>query len=154
MHRGNVGLTSTVPIDPFYYTNGVTDEDLYITANPAAGPPPPPPAGTGFKYGGTLSQYENKVKTPTLTGSSGVTCTQNAAQFECFIDDNAVSPRLVVSNYSNKVQGSEIPLYVCEGPVNNVIARTFLPNTTTIDLSGATGNRLTVTLHVQDGTCN
>ncbi|NNK52208.1 MAG: prepilin-type N-terminal cleavage/methylation domain-containing protein [Xanthomonadales bacterium] len=132
MHRGNVGLAATDPIDPDHYANGTWPTQLYLQANGGGSPP----VITGTTFSGVIGAVPGvQASGTTFTGGGGVVCQQNLTQFECIIPDDATSPTLTISGYW---KNSQTDLWICESmnelPVLGAPSQTE-PKTTVFDLS-------------------
>ena len=65
---------------------------------------------TTWSFTGTITSFANKPKpSDVILAGNGVSCSKTATDFTCAIDQNAVAPTLVVSNYENKSN----PYWVC-----------------------------------------
>jgi hypothetical protein len=92
-HSGNLGLTSTGPIDTTYDERTVTD-NLFIEAN--LGTTPVPPVGTVVS--GTLRSTVGRVSggDVAIQGFNAL-CGQTDTEWSCVL--NGDSPRLIVTDY-------------------------------------------------------
>jgi type IV pilus modification protein PilV len=138
MHRGNVGLTATDPIDHLYWDNGMTETfELTVDANESDGEPP---VVDGTVFSGTIGTSVGglNASATVFTGEGGANCNLTATAFTCVINNGAVSPSLTLSGYR---KGS-FDLYVCD--VSNTVTGVSVqsPNSTWFDLS-AVGSDVT-----------
>lgn len=94
-HKGNLGLTATDPIDPYYEANE-KDRDMYILAIDSSSPPPL----STTVVSGDIASAVNGVKAADVeVTSTGAQCDRTNTGFECVIETGATSPRMTVSNY-------------------------------------------------------
>lgn len=95
LNRGNVGLTSTDPIEDNYNLN-LEYYELFIDANGGGG------GASLYPYGvsGTMSGTGGiKTADARFVPSEGVYCTHDASTFKCSYDENAVSPSFRIEGY-------------------------------------------------------
>jgi hypothetical protein len=149
MHRGNIGLAATDPIDPYHYDFGTTSTDMYLQANGGGSPP----VVTGTQFSGTIGAVSGvSVSGTTFSGSAGVNCYLTNTQFTCNIEDGAVTPTLTISGYW---KNSSTDLVVCEFtntlPIIGVPTQE-IPKTVQYDLSGVTANRTDVLFTIKKAT--
>jgi type II secretory pathway pseudopilin PulG len=115
-HRGNLGLTATDPIDPWYLVEEET-QVLYTLAQD----PDLPPALTDIVITGTISSAVRGIKAADVEiSASDAQCDRTNTGFECVLEVGAAKPSLTVSNYSRAdnliigcsevliIQGSEV----------------------------------------------
>jgi hypothetical protein len=151
IHRGNVGISATDPIDHFYYTDGLTDYDMFVDANGGGGGG----GGGGTEFSGSISTDVKSVSASgtTFTGSTGVTCSLGVTIFTCSIALGAVDPTLKISGY--RKGGSGTDLWVCEDsgtyPGGDYVQT--VPKSTTFDLSLVTGDTTGVSFTITDSLC-
>jgi Tfp pilus assembly protein PilV len=150
IHRGNAGIAAIDPIDPYYYTQGLDDYDMFIAANGGGSSP----GVIGTIFSGSIGSAVGGVQASgtTFSGSSGVICSLNVTQFSCTIDPLAVSPTLTVSGYW-KNAGTD--LWVCES-TNTYGESGFVqtdPKSTTIDLSSVSSDVTNIILTIQNSMC-
>lgn len=136
MHRGNIGLAATDPIDPYHFTNGIADIDLFLQANGGGSPP----VLTGTTFSGLIGAVSGvQASGTTFTGGGGVVCQQNLTQFDCIIPDDATSPTLTISGYW---KNNNTDLWICES--TNLLVGTnpvqTNPKSTVFDLGSVTEN--------------
>jgi type IV pilus modification protein PilV len=96
IHRGNLGLTATDPVDP-QYASDLRSYTLHATANTAS-----TPTTTGYTVRGTITSGVGGVKATDAiisATSGGVRCDRTATGFECTINPTAVNPRITISSY-------------------------------------------------------
>ncbi|MEJ8567619.1 type IV pilus modification PilV family protein [Elongatibacter sediminis] len=94
-HRGNLGLTATDPIDPWYAGN-LRDYDMYALA--ATSTPPPPTSG--FDVSGSILSAVGGVKAADVEIEvSEAQCDRTSVGFECVVPTGANNPRIKVYNY-------------------------------------------------------
>lgn len=149
MHRGNVGLTATDPINELHYTNGMGDTELYIDANGTGGSTPPPT--TGHVFSGSISSTVPGVQAANtmFSGSTGVNCTKIVTDFNCIIGFGAANPFLTISGYSK----GNSALYICESSGMYPGISVQDPNSTTFDLGTVNGTVDNLSLIIQDSSC-
>jgi hypothetical protein len=95
VHKGNLGLTGTDPIDPYY----VADEEKYNLYALAVDYSTPPPL-SGLVVSGTISSSLGYVKASDVEiVATDAQCDRTNTGFECVIQSGATNPRLTVSNY-------------------------------------------------------
>ena len=95
IHKGNLGLTGTDPIDPWYAFQ-TRAYDLYALAVDFD----TPPALTTIIVAGTISSAVGGVKAADVEiVGVGAACDRTLTGFECVVEKSAASPRIEVSNY-------------------------------------------------------
>ncbi|MBT8047299.1 MAG: prepilin-type N-terminal cleavage/methylation domain-containing protein [Xanthomonadales bacterium] len=95
VHTGNLGLTGTDPIDP-WYTSEEESYNLYALAQDFSTPPPL----SGIIVSGSITSAIPGVKAADVEiEASGAACDRTNTGYECVIEAEAVNPRLKVSNY-------------------------------------------------------
>jgi len=115
-HRGNLGLTATDPIDPWYLVEEET-QVLYTLAQD----PDLPPVLTDIVISGTISSAVPGIKASDVEiSASDAQCDRTNTGFECVLEVGAAKPSLTISNYSRAnnliigcsevliIQGSEV----------------------------------------------
>lgn len=147
MHRGNIGLAATDPIDPEHFTNGTWPVDMHLQANGGGSPP----VITGTAFSGAIGAVNGvQASGTTFAGGGGVVCTQNLTLFECIIPDDAVNPSLTISGYW---KNSQTDLWICESTntltVNGPPTQTA-PKTTVFNLSMVSGDWIDVQFTITD----
>ncbi len=130
VHRGNLGLTGTDPINP-WYTNGEDDKDLYILAYDASTPPPL----TDILISGTITSAVPGVRATDVNISAiGAQCDRTNTGYECYLEVGASNPRITIDNYfkANNV------LVACSigGVLTNLGSETSPANLTRFRLPG------------------
>jgi hypothetical protein len=101
VHQGNLGLTATDPIDPWYAAE-VDEYDLYALSEDLSSPPPL----SGIIVSGDILSSVGGVKAADVEiVATGAQCDRTLTGFECVIESGANNPRITVSNYfkRNKV---------------------------------------------------
>ncbi len=101
VHGGNLGLTATDPIDP-WYNSDENDYTLYAQAINGGTPPP----STGFNVSGTITSSVGGVKAADAEiEATDAQCDRTNTGFECVVPTSASNPRIKVYNYfkRNKV---------------------------------------------------
>jgi len=95
IHKGNLGLTGTDPIDP-WFSYDEADYSLYALAVDISSPPPL----SGDLISGSITSSVGGVKAADVEiVATGAQCDRTNMGFECAIEAEAVNPRLTVSNY-------------------------------------------------------
>ena len=103
VHKGNLGLTGTDPIDDLY-TSDEKNYYLYALAYDASSPPPL----SGVVISGSIISSVNGVKaSDTEITATGAQCDRTNTGFECALELGAINPRLTISGY---VKGQRILL--------------------------------------------
>ena len=100
IHSGNLGLTGTDPIDP-WYVNEEEFKNLYILADDSESPPL-----SDVLISGTISSAVGGVKAADVeVEASGAQCDRTNTGYECYLIIGANNPRLIITNYykANKV---------------------------------------------------
>jgi prepilin-type N-terminal cleavage/methylation domain-containing protein len=93
IHKGNLGLTATDPIDP-WYASDLRDYDMHAEANSAS-----PPVNNGIIIKGTITSSVGGVKAADVEiSATGANCDRTNTGFECVLT-GANNPRLTVSMY-------------------------------------------------------
>jgi hypothetical protein len=99
-HKGNLGLTGTDPIDPYYSANEAI-YSLYAFATDFSTPPPV----SSDKVSGTITSSVGGVKASDVSiKASGAQCDRTSTGFECNLEIGAENPRLTVSNYFKSIK--------------------------------------------------
>jgi type II secretory pathway pseudopilin PulG len=94
-HRGNLGLTGTDPIDP-WFGSGVRDYNLYALASSSTTPPP----SGGYVIRGEILSAVNGVKAADVEiEATEALCDRTLTGYECVVQPTATNPRLKVYNY-------------------------------------------------------
>jgi hypothetical protein len=99
VHKGNLGLTGTDPIEPAYVEN---NRPLYVQTFDGAEPPPL----TDIVISGTISSSVRGVKAADVEiSATEAECDRTNTGFECYLLVGFKNPRLTISNYSkgNKI---------------------------------------------------
>lgn len=127
---GNLGLTGTDPINPFYAYE-LRQYDLYVAANSGDTPP-----AVGELVTGQITSAVNGVKASDVEIMAfEAQCDRTSTGYECFIETGATAPRLEVSNYQkvNKVLVACSSVLVREAFTSgtNAWTRFILPTVTT-----------------------
>ena len=150
IHRGNIGISVTDPIDHLYYSNGPAGYPQFLEANGGG----PPIAGGGVEFSGTIGSAVDGVLASgtTFTGSTGVSCSLFATVFSCIIDSGAVGPTVVVSGYWKDALTN---LWVCEvsGTYPGGAYIQTAPKATVFDLSLVAVDTTDVKLSISDSVC-
>jgi hypothetical protein len=148
VHTGNLGLTGTDPIDPWY----TSDEETFYMYALAVDYSSPPPL-SGDTVSGTITSAVPGVKAADVEiEAQDAQCDRTNIGFECVIETTANNPQIKVSNYSKQntrlvacadgltVQGQE---HYSENGVGNW---------TRFDLP--TGGSFEVTIIIKQDSCN
>jgi len=101
VHTGNLGLTGTDPIDPWY----TSEEETYYLYALAVDFSSPPPL-SGDTVSGSITSAVGGVRASDVEiVATGAQCDRTNTGFECAIEANPNNPRLTVSGYfkQNKV---------------------------------------------------
>lgn len=144
VHTGNLGLTGTDPIDPWY----TSDEETYYMYALAVDYSSPPPL-SGDTVSGTITSSVTGVKAADVEiVSQGAQCDRTNTGFECVLESGVPNPLIKVTNYykankvlvacSDELQGKE---HYSEGG----------KNWTKFDLPA--GGNLTVTIVIKENSC-
>jgi prepilin-type N-terminal cleavage/methylation domain-containing protein len=131
VHKGNLGLTGTDPIDPWYIDNE-KGYLLYALAYDGSLPPPL----TDIKISGLITSTIPGVKAADVEiSANGAQCDRTNTGFECYLEVGAINPRLTITNYDvgNKaILGCSLVLDIHGSEINtNRFARFNLPSVTT-----------------------
>lgn len=95
VHRGNLGLTGTDPIDP-WYNYDLESYDMYALAVDSDSPPPL----SGEVVSGTITSSVGGVKAADVEiVATDAQCDRTNTGYRCFIYANTNNPRLEVRNY-------------------------------------------------------
>lgn len=94
-HRGNLGFTDTLPIDPGYELQ-LTGSDIYVYAGADVEPP------AGLQFSGTLTETVPGNPSIIVTGLHDVVCDQTSASYTCIILAGAVNPQIQLSGYGKQ----------------------------------------------------
>lgn len=105
IHKGNLGLTGTDPID-LQFMNDVRYYDLYALAVDVDLPPPV----SSSPVSGEIRSAVRGVKASDVEiSATGAQCDRTVTGFECYLHLGVQNPRMTVSNYS---KGNN-DLYAC-----------------------------------------
>jgi hypothetical protein len=143
VHNGNLGLTGTDPIDP-WYENDEEAYDLHAFAGVITDSPPP--EDSGYIITGTIRSAVGGVKAADIEvdASSGVSCDRTNTGFECVVDYLASNPRIRVFNYfkTGKILLACSPILTVHGtdhsgdnPANNWTSFNLPKANTTADIT-------------------
>lgn len=103
VHKGNLGLTGTDPIDSSY-TSDEQNYYLYALAYDASSPPPL----SGVVISGSIISSVNGVRASDIViEATGAQCDRTNTGYECALEMGANNPRLTISGY---VKGTRILL--------------------------------------------
>jgi len=96
IHGGNLGLTGSDPIDP-YYSSKLRQYILYMLADVDA----PQPVISGYRVNGSITSLVGGVKASDveIAATNGAQCNRTLTGFECIVPPSASNPRLTVKNY-------------------------------------------------------
>jgi len=95
VHKGNLGLTGTDPVDERYSAD-LDDKNMYVLADAGSTPPPL----SGVVVAGDITSSVPGVKAADVEiEASNAQCDRTSLGFECVIESGAINPRLTVSNY-------------------------------------------------------
>jgi len=98
VHKGNLGLTGTDPIEPSYLEN---NRPLYVQTFDGAEPPPL----TDIVISGTISSSVPGVKAADVEiSATEAECDRTNTGFKCYLVMGFKSPRLTISNYDKGVK--------------------------------------------------
>ena len=112
VHRGNLGLTATDPVDPQY----LTDEKLYNLYALAVDYTSPPPL-SGVVVSGSITSGVRGVKASDVEISAkGAQCDRTNLGFECVIESGVSNATLTVTNY----QKNTIALLACSPVLDRI----------------------------------
>lgn len=145
MHRGNVGLTATDPIDN-YWGSGLKEYRMNVFANGGGGPAP-----NGFAFKGTMSSTVGGVNAAltTMTGENGVVCNKDAEDFDCFLYEGSVGPTITITGFSK----NNTVLYICSPDPDVVITNYSNPQSAVISLQDLAADASNVSLIIQSSNC-
>ncbi|MGD2128598.1 MAG: prepilin-type N-terminal cleavage/methylation domain-containing protein [Lysobacterales bacterium] len=133
IHRGNLGLTGTDPID-LNYDADLRAQQLYMSAESDT----PPPALNEFLISGLITTGIKGFRASDVEISfSGAECNRTNTGYTCLVETYANNPRLTVTNYykSNEYRvacSDVLPLQGSEGGANGW-TRFNLPHSATTD---------------------
>ena len=97
VHMGNLGLTGTDPIDPWYALD-LEDYDLYAEVGVVEDPPPP--EDEGYIISGNITSAVPGVKASDVEIEfSSANCDRTSMGYECVVPFLANNPRLTVRGY-------------------------------------------------------
>jgi hypothetical protein len=100
IHRGNLGLTGTDPID-IRFAPETRNYSLYVSAETEAAPPPL----TGIIISGSIASSVGGVKAADVEiDATGAVCDRTLTGFECNLIDGDANPRLRIYNYGKGAQ--------------------------------------------------
>jgi hypothetical protein len=150
IHRGNVGISVTDPLDHLYYSNGPAEYPQFLEANGGG----PPSSLGGVEFSGTIGSAVDGVlaTATTFTGSTDVDCSLFATVFTCTIGSSAVAPTLTISGYW---KDAVTDLWICEvsGTYPGGSYVQTAPKSTTFDLSLVTADTSDVKFTISDLVC-
>lgn len=105
IHKGNLGLTGTDPID-YAYDSNVKDYDLFVEAYDGV---PPPDAGDIIVSGSITSAVVGVKASDVEIAVTEAQCDRTNTGFICLIQAGANNPRLTLNNYAK----SNVDLLAC-----------------------------------------
>ncbi|MEE4293211.1 MAG: type IV pilus modification protein PilV [Xanthomonadales bacterium] len=95
VHSGNLGLTGTDPIDP-YYLSDLEQYDLHAVAIELGTPPP----SDGINVSGSITSSVGGVKAADVEiEATGAICDRTSLGFECVVIPDYNNPKIKVYNY-------------------------------------------------------
>jgi hypothetical protein len=94
-HRGNIGFTDTLPIDPTY-----DSEVTYAELKVHAGVVTPLPVGTTIS--GTLTETVPGDPPIVVTGLNGVLCGQTSVSYSCLVPLFTADPKVDITGYGKE----------------------------------------------------
>jgi len=100
VHKGNLGLTGTDPIDPNYGS----DEKDYLLYAQAFDDSDPLPLTDILVSGAINSSVPGVRASDVEIVASGAQCDRTNTGFECYLEVGAINPRLTISNYQKPNQ--------------------------------------------------
>jgi len=95
IHKGNLGLTGTDPIDSLYESHEKDRDHFMLAINSGT----PPPLSTTVVSGDITSAVGGVKAADVEISATDAQCDRTNTGFECVIETEADSPRLTVSNY-------------------------------------------------------
>ena len=96
VHKGNLGLTGTDPVDLTY----ADDEEIYYLHAQVDDGSGTPPALSDTVISGDITSSVSGVKASDVEiEATGAQCDRTNTGFECVLEEGAIDPRLTVSNY-------------------------------------------------------
>jgi hypothetical protein len=119
VHKGNLGLTGTDPVD-LYYAADVRAQFLYVDALQGT----PPPAVNEYLIEGLITSNIKSFKASDVElTASGAQCNRTNTGYRCLVEVAANSPRITFTNYyksnDNRVVCSAVlPLHGSETGAN------------------------------------
>lgn len=93
-HRGNLGFTDTMPIDPDY-AGEVKESDIRIHAGAST-------PITGTNISGSLTETVPGNPDIVVTGIKGAQCGQTSVGYECIVPTAEVNPQIEITGYGKK----------------------------------------------------
>lgn len=147
VHTGNLGLTGTDPVDP-WYNSDEESYNLYALAIDYSSPPPL----SGIIVSGDIQSSVGGVKaTDVEIEATGAQCDRTNTGFECVIEIGAANPRLTVSNYGK----ANMTLFACSAQLEihgqEHIATNGTGNWTRFNLPAET--IITVDIVIKENSC-
>jgi hypothetical protein len=100
VHKGNLGLTGTDPIDASY----TSDEKNYLLHALAYDAGTPPPLSDVVISGSIISSVNGAKASDVEITATGAQCDRTNTGFECTLELGANSPRLTISGYVKGVK--------------------------------------------------
>jgi len=95
-HKGNLGLTATDPIDPWY----IDDEKIQNLYTLALDPDTPPDL-SDIVITGTISSAVGGIRAADVEiSATGAQCDRTNTGYECVLELGANNPRLTITNYA------------------------------------------------------
>jgi Tfp pilus assembly protein PilV len=144
VHTGNLGLTGTDPIDPWYTSD---EETYYLYASADDNSSPPPLSGDTII--GTITSAVVGVKASDVEiEGQDVQCNRTNTGFKCVIEATANNPYLKVTNY---VKANKVLVVCSEELVNREPYTENGRNWTRFRLP--TGASIEVTIVIKEGSC-
>lgn len=95
IHKGNLGMTGTDPVDPNYSAD-LHQEEMFVSASSTT----PPPALNEYVVSGQIISSINGFKASDVEISfEDAQCNRTSIGFECLVEIGTNNPRLTVLNY-------------------------------------------------------
>lgn len=134
IHKRNVGLTATSPINPDHNSN-LAEYDIYVDANGEGGAPSPP---SGWMISGTINSTWGGVNTAnvSVTGSAEVYCGRDQTSFTCIENEGAAATQTIT--FGNYYVNADNTLWACSSSplLSNPVYVFGVDSSTTFELPG------------------
>ena len=125
-HRGNIGFTNTLAIDPVFETKqaSLNVQSLDSTGSGGGGGGTDPTV-----VAGTFTESVTGNPKITVSGSGDITCTLAPNGYTCSVSASATSAKLIVTGYEDTRTNNAEARYACSGNLTRLVSHASPGNT-------------------------